>query len=147
MVKYKGKFSNSSYILLGVSQGSILGPSFFLIFINDLVFNYVDDDNIELFADDTTISSSGENIDDTIKNIEVNTFKLMNWSNYNCLMINWSKTFAMFITIFPNFIIVNNINKSVVSSFKLLGVIKDKIFLLKKISIIFLLKFMLFCFV
>ena len=46
-------------------------------------------------------------------------------------MINWSKTFAMFITdnkrtIFPNFIIVNNINISVVSSFKLLGVIIDK---------------------
>ena len=93
--------------------------------------NYFINHNIELFADDTTFSSSGENIDDTIKNIEVDTFKLMNWSNYNCLMINWSKTFAMFITdnkrtIFPNFIIVNNINISVVSSFKLLGVIIDK---------------------
>jgi hypothetical protein len=55
----------------------------------------------------------------------------MNWCNYNCLMINWSKTFAMLITdnkrtIYPNFIIVNNINISVVSSFKLLGVIIDK---------------------
>jgi ribonuclease P/MRP protein subunit RPP40 len=131
MVKYKGKFSNSSHILLGVPQGSILGPLFFLIFIFDLVFDYVDEGNIELFADDTTISSSGEDIDDTIKNIEVDTFKLVNWSNYNCLMISWSKTFAMFITdykrtIFPNFIIINNINISVVSSFKLLGVIIDK---------------------
>ena len=123
MVKYKGKFSNSSNILLGIPQGSIMGPLFFLIFINDLVFDYVDDDNIELFADDTTISSSGENIDDTIKNIEVDTFKLMNWSNYNCLMINWPKTFAMFITdnkrtTFPNFIIVNNANGSTFSHIK-----------------------------
>ena len=54
----------------------------------------------------------------------------MNWSNHNCLAINWTKTFVMFITdkkniCIPESVLLNNVNIKTVSSFKLLGVYID----------------------
>ena len=42
-------------IKAGVSQGSILGPLFFLLYINDLTENL--DSNPKLFVDDTSLFS------------------------------------------------------------------------------------------
>ena len=52
-VVLNGIESNWADVLAGVSQGSILGPLFFFIYINDIVNNIRS--SIRLFADDTSI--------------------------------------------------------------------------------------------
>ena len=47
------KFSDWSFIRAGVPQGSVLGPLFFLVYINDLVDDLGSD--AKRFADDTSL--------------------------------------------------------------------------------------------
>jgi len=65
----QGKVSEPADILLGVPQGSVFGPLFFLLFINDLAF-LPQGLSSKLFADDTTIYSSGTDLDGVMKDFQ-----------------------------------------------------------------------------
>ena len=54
-VVLNGKTSSWELVKSRVSQGSILGPLFFLIYINDLPDNL--ESNCKIFADDTSFST------------------------------------------------------------------------------------------
>ena len=132
-------FSTELFLILGVPQGSVLGPLFFLIFINDLPF--IMNLSAKLFADDTTFYDSGNDIVKLISNFKKGLEPLLEWCKYNRLDINFKKTYCMIVTrkriVLPKTITLNNIEIEVVDSFKLLGVtIDNKLTFTKYISIV-----------
>ena len=71
------EISNWKSVLIGVPQGSVLGPILFLIFINDL-----EDDiycKVLKFADDTKVFRKVTNVTDK-QSIQDDLDKLVKWS-------------------------------------------------------------------
>ena len=117
-VKFDKKTSPLMSIDLGVPQGSVLGPLFFLIFINDLA--YAMNTSCIMFADDTTLYDSGEDLKSLIINLKKKLEPLVDWCKINKLDLNWSKTFFMLVT--NKRIKLPGNTVKVVDTFKLLGV-------------------------
>jgi retron-type reverse transcriptase len=89
--------SSFSPISLGVPQGSVLGPLFFLFFINDLAF-YLEKFKCIMFADDTNLYKNDVNIERLITRFASDIGALQEWCAFNRIDINWSKTFIMFVS-------------------------------------------------
>ena len=111
----------------GVPQGSILGPLFFLIFINDVCF--IVNLSCKMFADDTTIYESDSNTNTLISKFKNKLEPLFDCCKYNKLDINWSRTYFIFVTnkrvVFPKEILIKNVSIQVVDDFKLFGIRLD----------------------
>ena len=92
----QGSVSSEKLIKCGVPQGSILGPLFFLLYINDLP-QCLDKTKPRLFADDTNLTVSGDSITYLETAVNSDLEKLRKWLIANKLSLNVAKTEFMLI--------------------------------------------------
>ena len=129
-----GVKSGMNKILLGVPQGSVLGPILFIILINDLVY-HIKRGNSKLFADDTTVYTADVCLDMVFSRMKLQIEEIIQWCQLNRLEINWSKTQLMLVHHVrfkgdpPDKLVLDSlkIEISIVNSFKLLGVELDSL--------------------
>ena len=93
-----GNKSSEAFMRHGVPQGSILGPLFFILFINDLPLHV--SGTIDLYADDTTISASADvnNIPSLQSSLKTSFGEIQQWAMANKLPLNESKTKVLTVT-------------------------------------------------
>jgi hypothetical protein len=83
--------SNWERIKLGVPQGSILGPFFFLLYINDLLAVISNMSKPTLFADDINLILVSPDFMQIKSNLEAVFEKILNWFHANSLTLNLKK--------------------------------------------------------
>ena len=87
-------YSDWASVIHGIPQGSILGPSLFNVFINDISL-VVEKSNICNFADDNTLYSQGSNRPLILNNLEHDMRNLLYWFKINSLKANPKKFQSM----------------------------------------------------
>jgi hypothetical protein len=93
--------SDQRSVVCGVPQGSVLGPTLFLLYINDIC-NSSAVLNMILFADDTNMFHNGSDLSELCNIVTLELNKLNTWFQVNKLSLNIQKT---------NFIIFGNKKK------------------------------------
>ena len=95
-VCFKGTTSSSSKIVMGVPQGSILGPLLFSIYINSLP-KCIDDGIVDMYADDTTLTVNGRSVAEIERKLTKGLENVFSWVTKNRLVLNADKTNVMLI--------------------------------------------------
>ena len=80
----------------GIPQGSCLGPTLFIFYINKL-FTNINDVKIMMFADDCVLYKNGKNWDDVHQPLQNSLNVYIKWGLDHNLLFNASKTKAMYI--------------------------------------------------
>ena len=116
-----------STITCGVPQGSILGPLLFIIYINDM--HKASSLQCIHYADDTTLFSKGNNLDDLIDLTNNELVKIDKWVCANKLSLNINKTALSICSTKAvtdvRRVKIRNVEINLVNNFKFLGIIID----------------------
>ena len=93
-VKVNGSISIWANTILGVPQGSVLGPLSFNVYLNDL-FMFLEEAKICNCADDTTIYACGPEIENVLKYLESDALKITEWFPNNFMKLNEGKCYLV----------------------------------------------------
>ena len=92
--KINSSFSSWSLILCGMAQGSVLGPKFFNIYINDLFYLFIHTFVCNM-ADDTTPYACDVDLPNLIRNLEGDVASVVSWFEANFMILNPDKCHFM----------------------------------------------------
>ena len=132
-IKINNSYSSWIELLLGVPQGSILGPLLFNINLNYLFFLARDTDICNI-ADDNTLYTCDISLSDAISKLVSSANLVIDWFWYNYMKLNESKCHLLVCGIKEEVVISNIGNSSIIETneVKLLGVTIDRELKFKK---------------
>jgi len=91
-----GQRSSLSHVTSGVPQGSVLGPTLFVLYTSELV-EFVQSATVYMYADDTTVYYIGESIDEVSAALNQSLKELYAWCSINRLTSHLKKSECMLI--------------------------------------------------
>lgn len=91
-VRIGSVFSSTQSINFGLPQGSILGPTLFNIYINDIHSMPIENAEVICYADDTAIVFHGPSWENALDYAERGMSRIYSWLQRNLLTLNAKKT-------------------------------------------------------
>jgi hypothetical protein len=88
----KNSYSDREIVKHGVPQGAILGPLFFLLFINNLPLITTKNATLVLYADDTGLIITGSNPVELSTKVNTVLADINEWFRSNLMSLNFDKT-------------------------------------------------------
>ena len=129
-VRHNGDVSSEAKFRCGIPQGSCLGPTLFIFYIND-VFRHIDDNiHVMMFADDCVLYKSEQCCTSIMSKLQKGLNEYVTWGKNNNMHLNTNKTKTMLITPTVQYNIYRPLssdskNIQYVNNFNYLGVLLD----------------------